>query len=726
MAPPVWVLSVDLQTKTATFQSGMADAARSARGAFTDIKSGAGEMGKDVGGSMTEARHGVMLLGEEFGVHLPRALTSFIAGIGPVGAAMEAAFPFLAIIVGATLLIEHLEKVKEAGEKLTLDQLNFGTVANNVFNALDEKILQAQIRTDELNKNHMAALLDELQLINKQSLSELSHAFDELAKGADVTFKGLESHWYTFGIGSAGAKHALTDFKAEYESLLAQGKDKEASDLLAGTLKSAERVRDMQKQYAANQADTKTGKGATGQDADYNKFEEAALALKTAGVGVTKEEVQSQNALVEALRDQLSVEARVSDLKNRQGGNAKHAADNAITADGYKALKAQFDAERAEQEQEDKEREEARNRAIANIQEGEKQKIDATQQGSAARLAAIDAAIKEENNKGLQETSFYRTLLNDRINLVRQMSEEEAKIKAEAAKEAAEHEEKMGEIELAAKQEQLKLAQSTRRVSAQEQVADEIAAANEEFNIKKAALDKEMAALDQHSKEYENKLKALQDKETELTQQHENQITQIMDKAQQDQNQKLMSGMARMEDMFASGLTNVIMRHQSFAAMMDNIGAQVVSGMLKNAIMSMMTMDMGKEKEAAEAARQMFIAGTHFPFPANIVMAPAMGAMAFASMMAFAEGGTVPGIGLGDTVPAMLTPGEHVADKGLTEGLRGMVKNGANGGQHIHIHGVRFAPEIHAVDADGVDAVLEKHQAVFQKHLESSLRKMNR
>jgi len=90
---PVWVLSVDLQTKTATFQSGLSDAAKSARGAFTEIKGGSGEMGRAVSGNMMEARHGVMLLGEEFGIHLPRALTSFIASIGPIGAAMEAAFP---------------------------------------------------------------------------------------------------------------------------------------------------------------------------------------------------------------------------------------------------------------------------------------------------------------------------------------------------------------------------------------------------------------------------------------------------------------------------------------------------------------------------------------------------------------------------------------------------------------------------------------------------------
>src|SRR6202050_2794446 len=127
MAQTVWTLSVDLQTKTATFQTGMAGAGKAARVSFIEIKSGASEMGRATGGSMMEARHGVMLLGEEFGVPLPRALTSFIASIGPVGAAMEAAFPFLAIAVGATLLIEHLVKLHEEGEKLTEDQVKFGT-----------------------------------------------------------------------------------------------------------------------------------------------------------------------------------------------------------------------------------------------------------------------------------------------------------------------------------------------------------------------------------------------------------------------------------------------------------------------------------------------------------------------------------------------------------------------------------------------------------------------
>ncbi len=180
--------SVDLQAKTAVFATGMADAAKTARGSFNDIKEGARACGAETGYSMTEARHGVMLLGEEFGVHIPRALTSFLAGLGPIGGAMEAAFPFLAIAVGATLLLEHLVKMREEGEKLTENQLKFGIAVQNAFNALDKQLLEAGIRADELNQNHLGALKKQLELIDRQSMSELVKSFDEVAKAADVVF----------------------------------------------------------------------------------------------------------------------------------------------------------------------------------------------------------------------------------------------------------------------------------------------------------------------------------------------------------------------------------------------------------------------------------------------------------------------------------------------------------------------------------------------------------
>jgi hypothetical protein len=95
--------------------------------------------------------------------------------------------------------------------------------------------------------------------------------------------------------------------------------------------------------------------------------------------------------------------------------------------------------------------------------------------------------------------------------------------------------------------------------------------------------------------------------------------------------------------------------------------------------------------------------------------------------MAFEQGGIVPGTGSGDVVPAMLTPGEGVVPKGVMEGLSNLARNGNMGGT-THVTNVRahFAPTIHAVDAAGVDRMLEKHSDRFQRHFEGVLRKQNR
>ena len=200
MAAPVWVLSVDLQAKTATFQSGMAEAAKSAKGAFSDIKSGSGEVASHVGTNMFASRHAIMAVSEAFGGAMPRAITALLVHIGPLG---------------AVLLIEHLQKLQAEGFQLTQDQAKFATTVLTTFNALDQKLIQAEIRSDELRNDHLGALRLQLELINKQSMDELVHSFSEVAKGADVVFAELKSGWYQFGIGSAGAQHALTDFESK-------------------------------------------------------------------------------------------------------------------------------------------------------------------------------------------------------------------------------------------------------------------------------------------------------------------------------------------------------------------------------------------------------------------------------------------------------------------------------------------------------------------------------
>src|SRR5208282_3879034 len=127
-------------------KSGLDEAGGAGKKAGADIAVGA----KHAEYSMMEARHGVMLLGEEFGIHLPRALTTFIASLGPVGAAMEAAFPYLAILVGITLLVGHLVKVSEEAEKVKEATDKMSGALEEDFNKVDKAINEASIKIREL------------------------------------------------------------------------------------------------------------------------------------------------------------------------------------------------------------------------------------------------------------------------------------------------------------------------------------------------------------------------------------------------------------------------------------------------------------------------------------------------------------------------------------------------------------------------------------------------
>ena len=719
MAQPVWTLSVDLQTRTATFQTGMADAAKAARGSFTDIKSGAADMAKSTSGSMMESRHGVMLLGEEFGVHLPRGLTMFLSSLGPVGAAMEAAFPFLAIIVGATLLLQHLAKLKEAGEKLTLSQQNFGTTVTNVLNGLDEKLLQAGIRTDELNHNHLDALNKQLQLIDRASMNDLVQAFGVVAKAADETFSQLKAGWYQQGSGSAGAKHALDEFKSKYDSLLAQGRDKEANDLLAGTKASAQHVLEMQKQI---QDSAKAGTAAPKDGGlqlrrDYN-------ALQEKGIGYTDKEVAAQQLLVDALNAQVAVVGKVDALKAADKGNARQTTQDKVSDDSDKVARDQAQSQKQAMEEADKLWEENYKNAVAKLQENEREKIDATKQGTTSRLQAIDAAIKEEESKGLQDNGFYKALCTAKVQLLRQMTDEQKKLDAEAGKDAADSAEKMGMLQVAADKQTSQLILSAKHASAAEQVASDIALANEEYNVQLTAGAAEIAALDRTSNEYANKLKALQDKQEQLVREHENKVTAITEKAEEERNARILAAEQRRNDTIAKGLTEGITRQETWGKMMRQIGQQVATGLIENAIKSMLADDMTKERDAAAAARKAFLAGEQtIPGLPGVVLGGAMAAVAFASVMAFNTGGIVPGVGKGDIVPAKLEPGEGVLSNKVMDGLRS-VAAGNGSGPEVHYH-TTIHHHVQALDSEGVDRVLTDHAPTFEKHLRNHARRLN-
>ncbi|MGA8646515.1 MAG: hypothetical protein WB628_06710, partial [Candidatus Sulfotelmatobacter sp.] len=167
-----------------------------------------------------------------------------------------------------------------------------------------------------------------------------------------------------------------------------------------------------------------------------------------------------------------------------------------------------------------------------------------------------------------------------------------------------------------------------------------------------------------------------------------------------------------------------ITRQETWGKMMRQIGQQVATGLIENAIKSMLADDMTKERDAAAAARKAFLAGEQtIPGLPGVVLGGAMAAVAFASVMAFNTGGIVPGVGKGDIVPAKLEPGEVVLSNKVMDGLRS-VAAGNGSGPEVHYH-TTIHHHVQALDSEGVDRVLTDHAPTFEKHLRNHARRLN-
>jgi hypothetical protein len=343
-----------------------------------------------------------------------------------------------------------------------------------------------------------------------------------------------------------------------------------------------------------------------------------------------------------------------------------------------------------------------------------------------ARLAAIDSALKEEQARGLQDTGFYKSLLADRVNLQMQMQDEQGKLASAAGKEAAENSFRMGELQIAAEREagQTRLAQVL--MSGNDRLALERQLAEKEFSLQQDEFAKERAALNSADADFGLKQQQLDDKEEQAERQHQNRMQQIRDQAASQEYSRLSQDQQRLASVYTQGFSKVIMGKESFGKMMQQVDSQIASSMMEHAMMSIIAMDMTKEREAASAARKAFNSGMSLGPPQNFFIAPAWAAAAFASVMAFESGGIVPGVGRGDIVPAMLEPGEGVLSNKQMDTLREAANGDApTGGQQVHIHH-HATYTVQSLDSDGVRDVLNKHGEQFAEHAANHLRKMNK
>jgi hypothetical protein len=255
------------------------------------------------------------------------------------------------------------------------------------------------------------------------------------------------------------------------------------------------------------------------------------------------------------------------------------------------------------------------------------------------------------------------------------------------------------------------------KATAAQTLQAELAANDAEVNAETKAYDKRIAALDKFDKDYEKKVKELSDKIVAITEQGQLQEQSLVMASQQKMLLDITKSEDKMANVIASTAAKSIVEGKSMGAAFEQVGKQMLTSALTN-LLQMETINERKKLSDAESA-----AADAWNQAGNPILGAISAAVTFAGVMGLAGGGLIPGSGIGDTVPAMLTPGETVVTKALTDRVASAERGGNSGGASHHTW--NFAPQIHAMDAEGVDRVLAKHSAVFQRHVGATLRRMN-
>jgi hypothetical protein len=699
----VGALIVKLRAETAEFREDMGKV----KSELDSLKDKTGEVGSSMDHSMGEARGGLMLVEESVGVRLPRHLNTLIATIPGVGQAFALMLPIAGVAVAIEIiskLIEHQKQVAEQAQKLGLAQASFGTAAQEAFNKLDDKLLQAGIHADELRGDHLAALQKQLVLIDHQSMNELAEQFRTLAAAADKTLADISEHWYESKIGVVGVKDALNNFESQYTQLLAKHDDKGAGDLLAGTLQSAIKMKELMEAQQGGHGSTQSDLDA--QNALINLLQtEVDLRKQNAVVVLAEKKEATDKAVKETVKD-------VTDRQKELNASIVKGMENYVAFG-----RAQREAYKGSNNSEALHQTEDFFKSIADAQKIAAQEELQTAQQTFSNQAEVAKASLEQQKGAIANAS--------ELGLI---SRREA-VQQEIA--LIQHESGVRLVALAQEV-------AAKRRAVQEEIdSDNRAAANvlganngDKSDPKYIAFlndaANKMAQLDAITNKYNADVKVatttaatqVAGLNTQLAklyptwQQFFKEMNKDVSTLAQSIHGSLQSSVTKFNESFSQGIAKSIVEAKSLSSALKQIGREIVEDAIANFIRWKL---MNAEKAGAAEFSNALAEGTPLP------IAVAEGAGAFAKALAFEQGGTIPGAG---AVPIIGHGGETVVTKALTDRVNAAEGRGGSA-SGVHMHNT-FAPQIHAVDAEGVDRLLVKHASTFQRHMVSAARKMNK
>jgi hypothetical protein len=642
----VGALIVKLRAETAEFKSDMGKV----QADLDALKGKAGETGEAMDHSFAESRGGLMLVEESVGVRLPRHLNSLIAKIPAVGQAFAMMLPIAGVAVAIEIVAKLIEKHKELEAATAKAWNTLSDDSQSSLHKLDEKLLESGAKLDDLNGNHVAALIKRLHLINDVSFDGLFEQFKKLGKDADAVFATMQVGWVKsflgMGQGAEGVVKHFDELEAKIQEAAKTGDNGAITRHLAEGIKFAIQEQDKLR----------------GETSSYAKERSAALA-------------QELSILIQQTQEQ---EKYNQEAKNSAAIATKDSAKN-TAADTDEFVRQQQEKEKAERH------------FAAEVKKAyedmklEHQKLDEEDAKETEKALAENAKRVLDNAKHLAEQA--KSIQNTELEETIRMSH----LKAEAEIEEAQHAQKM------------KFAGGGDNATT---VQAELAASQAMYQADLDGYNARIAALNKYSATYRADLAKLNSDIVVLQQKNQLDQKKIIDSGEEQMRRSVEEGEMRMADTIANAAAKSIVEQKNMASAMKQIGQQMLENFIKNAL------EMKLPAAKSSAAKQ-YEAYAGSPQPIPTVMA----GLAFAEVMAFETGGTIPGAG---AVPIIGHGGETVVTKALTDRVNASEGKGGNrgGDTHVHIHAS-------AMDVEGMDRVLSKHSSLINKHVRSAMRKAN-
>lgn len=175
--------------------------------------------------SMMEARHAATLFGEEIGVHIPRGVSTFLAGLSGVGPLMASAFNVFAVVGLAEILGTMAEKAYNLYENVVNLKSEFEALADieekvtHGSFGLSNEILNLDVRLAEVAGGPVAGAKAKLESL-KSEVIDLTGTFETNGKKFSDLNASVQATIKSHMMFSAGdIKNQLGDVGAELKRL---------------------------------------------------------------------------------------------------------------------------------------------------------------------------------------------------------------------------------------------------------------------------------------------------------------------------------------------------------------------------------------------------------------------------------------------------------------------------------------------------------------------------